>query len=244
MKNRPKTIRILASLGIALVVMTLSYLRENRDKPIGGETAEIKTFEALKRAFFNGNERSESDGQSECLMVNTGYDKQLVTKYDDDGFEIGNEAVSDRVMLADFLELLKESNNYKILVFDLDMSRSLIENQDSTFVMQNQRIAHLLSEMDRVIVSQTVDDDGHIQALLDETIEEKAGIVTYVRTYRESEVVAVPLTSHGYTSVPLRMAEMLNGVKMKRIGPVIPESRKIGITGCRYTGILKKKIHL
>lgn len=217
MKLRDRDKRIIMAAAMSLLVMLLSYLRENLDKPIGGETAEVKLFESLKTRLLPNSDKSSA--LEDCMMVNTSYDKQLIAKYDDYGFMVGNEAVSDRSLLADFIDLVAETDNYKALVFDLDMSMSVVENQDSGFVEQNKRLASLLAGMDRVVVSQSVDEQGHLLPLLDEALNTKSGVVSYVRTAKESEVVGVPLTSQGHRSVPLMMAELIDSAKMTRWGP-------------------------
>lgn len=204
-----------SALLLTLLVMAVSYLFENSDFPLGGETSFVKHFEAV----VGGVKPGAGAGERECLMVNTGFDKQLVARYDEEGFLVGNEAFTDRALLLDFLERLAEEPDYRAVVFDLDLSRLAIEGRDSVFVAQNKRLAALLARMERVVVAQTVDDDGSLLPLIDSALEHKSGVVPYVRTFLETEVVAVPLISHGHPSLPLKLAQVTDGVRMTRWGP-------------------------
>ena len=215
--NREIYKRWIVCLSMSIVVIFLSYIINNWDRPFrDGEKRIVKIIENLRNNRGKGT--PYDDYSNKCLLINTSYDKKLIKKYDEYGFEIGREAVTDRALLSEFLRILSEYNNYNLIVVDIDMSNSIIEGQDSAFVSENKDLANLISSMSRILVSQPVNNTGGLEPMLDSSLNSKAALASYVRTYAISDMVAIPLMTGGMKTIPFRMAEITSGAVMEKKG--------------------------
>ena len=211
--NRNIIKRWILCLSMSIVVVFLSYIINNLDKPFSdGEKRIVKAVENYRNNRGKGT--PYEDYSDKCLLINTSFDKILIKKYDEYGFEIGREAVTDRALLTEFLRILDENNNYNLIVVDIDMSNSIVEGQDSAFVGENRDLANLISTMNRVLVSQPVNDKGGLEPMLDSSLNSKTALASYVRTYAISDMVAIPLMTRGLKTIPFRMAEISSGAVM------------------------------
>lgn len=61
----------------------------------------------------------EKPPREDFLFINVAYEKKLIDKYDDFGFPIGNEAITDRSRLAAFFEKASHANSHKFIVCDV-----------------------------------------------------------------------------------------------------------------------------
>ncbi|MEM7299340.1 MAG: hypothetical protein AAF391_13870, partial [Bacteroidota bacterium] len=62
----------------------------------------------------------EIPSTEEYALINTSYDLQLIDRYDDFGFPIGNQSVTDRQKLTQLLQIINESQNApKYIICDI-----------------------------------------------------------------------------------------------------------------------------
>ena len=80
------------------------------------ESTIISTVSIVKNIFFNIEDKPS---KNDFLLINVSYQKTLIPKLDAYGFEIGNEAITDRASLASLFEKLSLHNNHRYLVFDV-----------------------------------------------------------------------------------------------------------------------------
>ena len=56
---------------------------------------------------------------SEFIFINVSFDNLLVDKYDENGFLLGNQDITDRKKLAYFLSSIRKANNHKVAFCDI-----------------------------------------------------------------------------------------------------------------------------
>ena len=70
----------------------------------------------LKNVVLGVEEKPDKDS---LLFVNISYDKMLIPRYDTDGFESGNVAITDRMALSRFLKTINERQEYRFIILDV-----------------------------------------------------------------------------------------------------------------------------
>ncbi len=100
----------------ALWMMFISYLWLNQPYSYDWE-ARIETINNLFKNVLLGIEDKPSKGS--LLLINISYDKMLIPRYDNDGFESGKIAITDRAAVIKFLETINTSPNYKFIILDV-----------------------------------------------------------------------------------------------------------------------------
>ena len=208
---------ILLAVSLSLVILVISYFLGNRDKPSEGDSKVRLLENVLRQKNRFARMGNHTD---ECVLVNTSYDKMLIPKYDEDGMYLGVEAVTDRGLLADFLHQLHLFGGYRLVVIDIDLSNVLLNGQDSMRSEDDRRLVRQILSMDRVLLSQSVDEDGNVIPFADSSLESISGVVCYNRTFDISDALSIPLTTHGKKSVPLLMAEQVPGDHLIQKGPL------------------------
>lgn len=77
----------------------------------------IRATSVIKRVLFKWEEKPP---KKDYLFVGVSWDKSLTDKLDDDGLPIGNQAITDRAKLAQFLSILNQKpDNHRFLVLDI-----------------------------------------------------------------------------------------------------------------------------
>lgn len=80
------------------------------------ESQIISWVKVFREVLIAGDDVAHKD---KFLFVNISYQKQLIPRYDEMGFEIGNEAVTDRFKLAEFFSRASENNAHTFIVCDV-----------------------------------------------------------------------------------------------------------------------------
>jgi len=70
----------------------------------------------LKNVVLGAEKKPHKDS---LLFVNVSYDKMLIPRYDSEGFESGNVAITDRVALTRFLEAINSNQQYRLIILDI-----------------------------------------------------------------------------------------------------------------------------
>lgn len=179
----------------------------------GDEKFLIWSSSAVKLA---NQERPSSD---EYAFINTSYDLQLIDRYDDFGFPIGNQVITDREKLALLLDIIgKGVEKPKYVICDVHFV-------DSTYA--DKQLHEALQQLDNVIISSHLNDEGQIEKPIFEDINR--GLSDYVIGSIFDGVYKYQLIYHDSLKLtPLKVYEDISGEKAEMVGPLV----KIGD---RYT---------
>lgn len=182
--KRPTKIknRLLLAIASSILLLLVSYWVKNSPLPfLGAEAPVLKKMETLR-------EHSSDYGWSDSiLIVNTGYDKQLIPHYEG-VFEEGNEAITNREDLYRFLKKTKESD-YRFILLDTQVDDIDTEYNDS--------IKDLIIQMDNICIPRS-ENFNH-----DPAFDSIAGWVDYEITVKESGFAKYVLLHEGRPSMAL-----------------------------------------
>lgn len=195
-QKHPRLHALLISSAIAIILIVLCYTLLNSVMPIEGENSTVRNFEIICNWLQHNNKNIGNN----YLLVNTSYDKKLIPKYDDDGFPVGNEPVTDRSKLAAFLTEAAKADNYQMIVLDIDFSFQTLADDD-------EKLIQALTKAKRVFVSQPLDENGNTKTLINSQLDSISGVVAYAKTKKETNLTRLPLTIGERKSLPLVMAE-------------------------------------
>ena len=115
--QRKGSFKVLAVSALhALWLIFLSFLLLNWHF-VHWDEGEIIQFGPILKKLVLGWEQKPP--QEDLMFVNVSYDNQLVEITDSLGFPLGNERITDREKLSEFLNNLAAVDNYKALVLDI-----------------------------------------------------------------------------------------------------------------------------
>ena len=101
--------------AVVLVIATLWLLQQNYT--YGDERFVIRWSSIIKKMVFKIDDKPP---RNDLLFINTSYDNMLIDRLDDDGFQIGNQVITDREKLARLFEIMRNSNsNHKYVICDI-----------------------------------------------------------------------------------------------------------------------------
>ena len=122
--------------AFSLYLLHLPYIYEDELRLIQ-ITSVLKKFIISKKAKPDRNR---------FLFVNVAWEKQLIDKYDKDGFPVGNQTITNRKSLAEFFHRINQKpNNHKYLVCDInfvDPSENDKELQSEFDKLQNYTVSY------------------------------------------------------------------------------------------------------
>lgn len=158
---------------------------------------------------FSNRNRPESEG---FALINTSYDLQLIDRYDEFGFPIGNQAITDRQKLTQLLEAINKSEEKpKYVIIDIHFV-------DST--AYDEGLATQLAQLDNVILSAHINDEGILEKPLFEGINYGIsdyhigsafdGVYKYQLIYNDSSKL-----------LPLKVYETISQTHSLKEGPFI-----------------------
>lgn len=101
--------------AVVLVIATLWLLQQNYT--YGDERFVIRWSSIIKKIVFKIDDKPP---RNDLLFINTSYDNMLIDRLDGDGFQIGNQVITDREKLARLFEIMRNSNsNHKYVICDI-----------------------------------------------------------------------------------------------------------------------------
>lgn len=158
---------------------------------------------------FANRERPDSE---DFVLINTSYDLELIDRYDEFGFPVGNQAITDRQKLAQFFHAINSgSAKPKFIMTDIHFVDSSTSDHELT---------RELALMDNIILSAHINEQG----VLEPPIFNQAdyGISDYMIGSAFEGVYKYQLI-HSDTAklLPLKVFESLSKQKSKKNGPFV-----------------------
>jgi hypothetical protein len=158
---------------------------------------------------FANRERPDSE---DFALINTSYDLQLIDRYDEFGFPIGNQAITDRQKLAQLLQVINDAEHKpKYIIVDIHFV-------DST--SQDDELAEQLQALDNVILSAHINEEGFLEKPIFDKID--YGISDYLIGSAFDGVYKYQLIYDDTAKLlPLKVHENLSQEKIKKVGPFV-----------------------
>ena len=193
------TVNTLLMISFTFYLMKLPWLASDEKFLIWSTTA----------LNFANRERPDSE---EFVFINTSYDLVLIDKYDEFGFPVGNQAITDRQKLSQLLQVLNSSPNPpKYTIIDIHFV-------DSTSA--DQPLMEALYQMDNVILSAHINELGDLEPPIFDQAD--YGISDYLIGSAFDGVYKYQLI-HGDSSklLPLKVYEHISGHQSTAFGPFV-----------------------
>lgn len=145
-------------------------------------------------------------------LINTSYDLTLIDRYDEFGFPVGNQAITDRSKLSLLLNIVNSSDSKPDMMF-FDILFEAPTQEDSLLEAE-------LKQLSSHMLSYHLDDNE--EPLLPVVSDVNIGLSDYVVGNIFEGVYKYQLVYKDSLHLsPLRIYEMLNGISAKKQGPFV-----------------------
>ncbi len=186
-------------MALTFYFMKLPWLASDEKFLIWGTTA----------LSFANREITDSE---DFALINTSYDLQLIDRYDEFGFPVGNQAITDRQKLTQLLQVINQAaKKPKYVIIDIHFV-------DST--SQDDQLLAELQQLDNVILSAHINDAGELEKPLFEGIN--FGISDYLIGSAFDGIYKYQLIYQDTLKLlPLKVHEAINEIESQKMGPFI-----------------------
>lgn len=192
---------IVVSVIVSLAVLLLNYIVGNTSIPLPNEMSILQGWDK----FVSVNGTIKDSIPDEIMLIDVAYDKELVD-YEEDGFYVGKDFITDRNKLFQFLSLVKEAGNYKYVMLDVIFEEGYKTPYDSV-------LFHLIAQMDRIVIA--THEDTNLQ---DSILLSKAANADYTTTWKETNFSRFQYLHEDQASIPLQMYRELEKKDIRKFG--------------------------
>lgn len=190
---------ILWSMLHSLVLLMACYWLWNLPYAFDDEAASIRWFNTC-RQYFDQSEKADQH----LLLVNTAYDRVLVSVVDEYGIPKGNIDITDREKLLCLLQAAKANGNYRYIFLDIYFNPAYSTDTDSA-------LFQLISTMPRIVVPCHQDEAG-----THEQIQHKSALSDYATSLNEGSFLKYKfLYDKTRKSLPLYAYHELTGKNIR-----------------------------
>ena len=194
MKKQNKRFLQYSTLGAFMAVIVFMFFM-NLNVSFGLETDMIEKYSTLLGFSKDNNSHTPEN----VLLVNIAYDRQLVDIEDELGIPVGNTDLTNRKKIFDFLYTLHNSNNYRFILLDIDLSKKLGKT------IYDDSLCNLISKMDRIAIPAPVTGD-----LLSPKLVTKSYPSLYTKLLWNDKCAKYPLVYDGKLSIASYMYQEVN----------------------------------
>lgn len=202
-QSRHQTRFILICLLHTLFMIFISLWLVNQHIVIGDEKILFQVTAGIKKIILGIENKPDP---LDYIFINNSYDNMLIDRYDEEGFPVGNQPITDRRKLALFFERLnKRPESYKYIVCDIFFKDS--SQYDSLFISK-------VTNTKKIIIPYHFNDSGKADLPF-------LNINKGLADYRSIQYVFMKyaLTSDDtIKSLPLKMYEDITGKKFTKKG--------------------------
>ena len=143
----------LISAVISIILVKADYLVQNFSFPFMDDSILMAHVDVLMEKQMEKKKTNCFFDEKDVTYVNFGKDKSLVPVLDEFNDTIGNDVITDRKTLLEFLELAKKSD-YKFLFLDVRFEKGYETPYDSA-------LFSLIKEMPRLVIATHQRDGGY-----------------------------------------------------------------------------------
>jgi len=186
------------SLSISILLTLADYQVQNISFPLFDDSALMAWVDLFCEERMDAKKDFFDEG--DVTYVNFGKDKTLVPVVDEYNDTIGNDVITDREKLLEFLELANKSK-YKYIFLDVRFEKGYETPYDSA-------LFSLIKTMPRLIIATHRGDGGY--EIIDSTLLDKSAYADYRGTFF-SGFTRYEFLQDGSRSVALQMYHDLDG---------------------------------
>lgn len=190
--------------SIAMLVLTFYLIR--LPWLAGDEKLLIWTTSALKL------DTKELPRSEDFALINTSYDLSLIDHFDEFGFPVGNQAITNRDKLASLLEIIAKSEQRpKYIICDIHF----VDGSEA-----DERLSAALSKFDNLIISSHLDENNQLEYPLFKHVNR--GLSDYIIGSIFDGVYKYQLIYNDTLELtPLKVHTYLSKSKIKSWGPFV-----------------------
>lgn len=198
----PKIKYLLAILH-AVFVLFLCYLLGNIPYSLGDEEQYIQRLHIVKEYISS----SQTVLPTTLLPINVAYDKQLIEWTDEYGLPVGKQVITDREKLLRFLQIARETNNYRYIMLDVVFEPDVHTDIDSLLFAT-------IANTDRLVIPRHKDDE-----LTDSLLLSKLAYADYRTSINEGNFVKYQYINNDMVSMAWKMYADCTGMEYSHWGP-------------------------
>lgn len=187
---------ILISIINVVVLMLLSYVLNNQSLFTGENLFQYSWVEYFKDAFGITQSRTNND----VVFVNVGYDKKLIEKNDEFGFQLGNVTITDRKKIAQILQKLNNIDTYSYIFLDVVFEKGYEDIEADSLLLEE------IKRTKRIVIATHPDIE-----LMDGSLQSVAAWNNYDATIIDSNFSRYLYLEKGKPSMPLFAYNSLTG---------------------------------
>jgi hypothetical protein len=185
---------VVISLIHGLLLTALSIYLQKLPWTIQGEDTLIQWSTIFKRIIW---QKAVPEEES-FLLVNTSYSNQLIDSFDENGFPLGNQVITDRFQLAGFLGALNRLDAHRWVLLDI----FFVDSTDTDSLLRPE-----IEQLPRALLSTTTQKDGQKIA----PIFNQSSALANVETLDDIFLKFRLIHNDSLKSIPLAMYEALHG---------------------------------
>lgn len=198
---KKKLLLYTACLAHSILLLAFTYIELKSPYTTGEELTMLQLTSGLKRKVFL---RDEKPSPERFLFISVSWDKKLIQKTDEFGAPIGQQPITDRGKIADFLHILNQKpDNHKFVTLDI-----FFEDSTSGHPEDDIRLAKELARTKNLLIPYHMGENGQPQYPI---FKAPLGLADYEPTVEGLLVKFSIINSQGHKTMPLLMHEKLKG---------------------------------
>lgn len=198
--------RILLALGIMVVLQVADYFITNASYPLLDSLDSVMVYD-----YFTKNHRPEDD---DILYLDVAHDKKLVPAIDEWGDTIGVTPITNRKILADFLQLIKDEP-YRHIFLDIRFEEGTECEDDSLLFATLSRMRDL-----------NFSNHRGIETFVPDSLLNKSGYSDYRGNFRDG-FTRYEIIQDNKPSSALKIYSDLDSSYIKKSGPLYFDNGKL-----------------
>ncbi|QHT68370.1 CHASE2 domain-containing protein [Rhodocytophaga rosea] len=196
---------ITACLAHSLLLLAFTYIELKSPYTTGEELTMLQLTSGLKRKVFLRKEKPSPD---RFLFISVSWDKKLVEKKDEYDTPVGQQPITDRSKIADFLQILNQKpDNHKFITLDI-----FFEDSTTGQPQDDIRLAAELARTKNLLIPYHMGDSSQPNYPI---FKAPLGLADYEPTVEGLLIKFSIVNSQGHKTMPLLMYENVSGKEFK-----------------------------
>lgn len=200
-------VRLFVGVLHALWLLALTFFWLSQSYTYGDEFFLVQITSGIRHIVLKPAVRPSSPtAHPAFVFVSVSYDKELIPKLDPDGFEIGNQEITDREKLARFFQILNQRPDaYQFVLCDIFFK----DDSPHDPLLETE-----LNQMKNILIPYHQSTSG--QWAFPKFSSVKMGLADYIAADTKGTFLKFRLTEQGHKTIPLLMYEKLHHAEFRK----------------------------
>lgn len=202
---KKKLLLFTACLAHSLLLLAFTYIELKSPYTTGEELTMLQLTSGLKRKVFLRKDKPSPD---RFLFISVSWDKKLIEKKDEYDTPVGQQPITDRSKIADFLQILNQRpDNHKFITLDI-----FFEDSTTGQPQDDIRLAAELARTKNLLIPYHMSDSSTPNYPI---FKAPLGLADYEPTVEGLLIKFSIINGEGHKTMPLLMYENVSGKKFK-----------------------------